>query len=331
MLDCFTTRVRQLRRTLRRWRRDDGSLIAASMAYYAVLSFFPLLLLLISVLGFVLQFSSGAQDAQKELLRILAQNTSVGLAEHVETALTAIRTNAVIGGPLGLFTLFVAAIGIFTQLDVAMDRIWDTRRKRSPGIAGAIRNVLFHRLRAFLMLLALGLLVWVAFIAGAVASALRPYAADLIGGDLAWASAHAGLSLLVNGALLSMLYKMLPRAKVSWRAARPGWHARLDPLGSQPSGARPRDVRQEVHRLWRRRLADGVDALDLHRREHLLLCRGVRSSDSERRSVVMAGFMGAMLAKRAQRLRQACPRQAGGWIERSEPHHGWSILRFITH
>ena len=153
---------------------------------------------------------------------MLAQNTSAGLAEHVQTALTAVRTNAVIGGPLGLITLLVAAIGIFTQLDVAMDRIWDTRRKRSPGIAGAIRNVLFHRLRAFLMLLALGLMVWIAFIVGTVASALRPFAADLIGGDLAWASAHAALSLAVNGVLLSMLYKMLPRAKVSWRAAGRG-------------------------------------------------------------------------------------------------------------
>ena len=109
------------------WRRDDGSLIAASMAYYAVLSFFPLLLLLIAVLGFVLQFSPGAQNAQKELLRLLAQNTSPELADHVRTSMQAIQTNAVVGGPVGLATLLVAAIGIFTQIDVAMDRIWNLR------------------------------------------------------------------------------------------------------------------------------------------------------------------------------------------------------------
>jgi membrane protein len=220
--DWSGTRLRQLRATLRRWRRDDGSLIAASMAYYAVLSFFPLLLLLIAALGFVLEFSPGAQDAEKGLLRVLAQNTSPGLEEHVRTAMQAIQTNAVIGGPVGLATLLVAAIGIFTQFDVAMDRIWNIPPRRSQGVTGAIRHVLFHRLRAFLMLLGVGALVWVAFIAGTVASVLRHYMAGVIGGNLAWALLHATLSLVVNGALLTVLYKTLPRTRVSWSAALRG-------------------------------------------------------------------------------------------------------------
>jgi membrane protein len=215
-----TTRLRQLRATLRRWRHDDGSLIAASMAYYAVLSFFPLLLLLISVLGFVLQYSSGAQDAQKELLRLMAQNTSPELAEHVRTALNAIRTNAVIGGPIGLLALFVAAIGIFTQLDVAMDRIWNIQRSRTQqGIAAAIRRALFQRLRAFLLLVAVGVLVAAAFVAGTIASAVHPFAAGLVDGRFAWAAIHTTLSLVVNAVLLTLLYKTLPRASVGWRSA----------------------------------------------------------------------------------------------------------------
>jgi membrane protein len=218
----LSARLRQLRTTLRRWRRDDGSLIAASMAYYAVLSFFPLLLLLVAALGFVLRFSHGAQDAEKGLLEVLAQSTSPGLAEHVQTSLKAIQTNAVIGGPLGLAMLFLAAIGVFTQLDVAMDRIWNLRRRPSRGAAAAVRHVLSHRLRAFLMLLGVGALVWLAFLAGTVASVLRPYVAGVIGGNLAWGLIHSALSLVVNAVLLATLYKTLPRAKVSWSSASRG-------------------------------------------------------------------------------------------------------------
>lgn len=222
MPDWWTTRQHQLRLTLRRWRKDDGSLIASSMAYYAVLSFFPLVLLLISALGFALQFSSGAQDAQKELLNLLAQNTAPALAEHVHNALSAIRDKASIGGPLGLIALLLASIGIFTHFDIAMARIWNKKRIRPKGVLTAIVNALYHRLRAFLMLLALGILVWAAFVAGTVASVLQPFVADRLGGNLVWSLVHTALSLSINVALLSLLYKLLPRGRVNWVAALRG-------------------------------------------------------------------------------------------------------------
>ncbi len=50
-----------LEKTITRWSRNDGNLLAASMAYYAAFSFYPLLWVLISVLGYVLRFSAGAQ------------------------------------------------------------------------------------------------------------------------------------------------------------------------------------------------------------------------------------------------------------------------------
>ncbi len=222
MPNWWKTRQQQLRLTLRRWRKDDGSLIAASMAYYAVLSFFPLLLMLISALGFALQFSSGAQDAQKELLNLLAQNTAPALAEHIENALDAIRDKASLGGPIGLLALLVASIGIFTHFDIAMARIWNSKRRRPQGILAAIANALYHRLRAFLMLLALGILVWAAFVAGTVASVLQPFVADRLGGDLLWSLVHIALSLSINIALLTLLYKLLPRGRVRWAAALRG-------------------------------------------------------------------------------------------------------------
>ncbi len=222
MPNWWKTRQHQLRLTLRRWRKDDGSLIAASMAYYAVLSFFPLLLMLIAAFGFVLQFSSGAQDAQKELLNVLGQNTAPALAEHIANALDAIRDKAPLGGPIGLVALLVASIGIFTHFDIAMARIWNTNRRRPPGIMAAIANALYHRLRAFLMLLALGILVWAAFVAGTVASVLQPFVADRLGGELLWSLAHIAISLSINIALLTLLYKLLPRGRVRWAAALRG-------------------------------------------------------------------------------------------------------------
>lgn len=212
----------RLKETVKHWKQDDGNLLAAAVAYYATFSFFPLLLILIAALGLLLRFSGGTQDAQRELLRLLAENASPALSHHVETALAEIRTSAVIGGPLGLVALLLTAVGIFTQFDAAFDRIWNVDRRRPKGIIAAVRNTLFRRLRAFLMLLGVGFLVVAGFIAGMVASAIGQFATDLPGGGLAWNLIHTLGGLVLNWLLFTLIYKILPKVRVRWSEASRG-------------------------------------------------------------------------------------------------------------
>jgi len=221
MGDWLKTRIRQLKKTFERWRHDDGSLMAASMAYYATFSFFPMLLFLTAVLGFVLQLSPGAQDAEQELLKLLEQGTSPALAENVEEALSGIRSRAIIGGPLGFFALLFAAVIMFTHVEKILDRVWSTPRQRK-GLIEAIRNTLLHRLRAFLMLMAMGFLVFVAFTAGMVVVAVQSLAPNLPGGATLWNVLQIVVSVGVNWMLFTTIYKMLPRVKIHWSEASRG-------------------------------------------------------------------------------------------------------------
>jgi len=209
----------QLKQTVKRWSEDDGSLLAAAMAYYAALSFFPLLLIFIAALGIVLHFSSGAQDAQQELLKLLAKNSSAALAGHVANILAEIQMKAAVGGPLGLFVLLLTSAGIFTHFETALDRIWNVKRPRSKGIVAAIGNILFHRLRAFLMLLGVGFLVAAVFVGQIVASAVRSFAVEWPGGPAAWSLFRLLAGVGLNCLLFAVVYKVLPRARVQWSAA----------------------------------------------------------------------------------------------------------------
>lgn len=212
----------RLKQTVRHWKEDDGNLLAAAMAYYATLSFFPMLLILISALGLLLRFSGGTQDAQRELLALLEKNTSATLAEHVAGILAQIRASAAISGPLGLVALLLAAVGIFTQFERAFDRIWKIDRRRGTGIIAAVGHTLFRRLRAFLMLLGVGFLVFAGFIGGMVASAVGRYATDLPGGGLAWNLVHVAGGVVLNWLLFTVIYKILPRVRVRWSEASRG-------------------------------------------------------------------------------------------------------------
>ena len=139
-----------IQQTFARWSRNDGNLLAASMAYYAAFSFFPLLLVLISALGFALQFSASAQSAQQQLLEMLSRSTAPALADEVQRILAEVQTRAVFNGPLGLVTLLFGAIGIFSQLESAFDRLWHDTSPHARGIRAAVRNALWNRLKAFL-------------------------------------------------------------------------------------------------------------------------------------------------------------------------------------
>jgi len=208
--------------TLQAWQEDDGGVLSASMAYYALLSLFPLLLILVSGLGFVLRFSPGAQDAQRQLIELLAQNTSPSVARHMGLVLDEVRVKATVGGPLGLAALLLAAIGIFTQLERAFNRIWKVKGPQSKGVLAAIRNVLVHRVRAFLMLLGVGLLVVAAFVAGIAASTARSVAVELPGGAALWRLAEAVLSVWLNWLLFALVYKTIPKTHVPWSDAVQG-------------------------------------------------------------------------------------------------------------
>ena len=211
-----------LQDTFRRWGEDDGMLLSAAMAYYAAFSLFPLCLVLIAGLGLVMRFSSKAQNAQEQLISLVSENTSSWLAGQLQTILAGVETNAALGGPLGLLVLLAAAIGIFVQLDTIFDRIWGAQRRKQQGMLGSVKRALVERLTAFLMLLGLGGLLVVLFLADMVLAGLRPYVSQLPAGNYAWQGIQLIISLSLNAILFGALYKALPKERVAWRDAFAG-------------------------------------------------------------------------------------------------------------
>ena len=162
-----------LRLTAARWSSNDGNTLAASMAYYGAFSFFPLLLVLISALGFALRFSESAQSAERQLYQFLADNTAKGLADEVQKILAEVKTRAAYNSFGAGVTLLLGAIGIFSQLESAFDRLWHQVTPHEHGVWAAVRNALWNRLKAFLTLIGLGIVVIIAFLSGLLLTALR--------------------------------------------------------------------------------------------------------------------------------------------------------------
>jgi membrane protein len=146
-LDAYQRRHRRLGfpiAVIYKFGDDQGPYLTALITYYGFLSLFPLLLLLTTILGFVLQ---GDPDLQARVVdSTLAELPIVGaqLRENVSSLTgSGVALGVGIGG-----TLF-GSLGVAGAIQNAFSRVWAVPRNERP-------NPIKSRLRSLLLLLVLG-------------------------------------------------------------------------------------------------------------------------------------------------------------------------------
>ncbi|MCA9134478.1 MAG: YihY/virulence factor BrkB family protein [Planctomycetales bacterium] len=220
--------------------------MAAAVAYYLALSLFPMLLLLISGLGLVLQFTQMGQDARTQLLSILSEHCSETLRAQLEQVLDQLGSQSVVGCPFGVLTASMAAIGVFQQFDRAFDKIWRIKPQQNQGMLQMASRVVTQRLAAFMLLAGVGLSLVAILLANLALGALRSWMSHLeIPGTVFIALLDATATTIMNAFVFGALYRWLPKRRVSWSDAIRGgllvsliWEAGRQFLGAFLIGMR---------------------------------------------------------------------------------------------
>ena len=184
---------------------DRAGNLAALIAYYGFFSLFPLLLVLVSVLGLVLR---GNPSLRASILdSALAQFPIIGdqIKSNVK-GLTGGGAGVALG--VGTITALWAGLGVTQATQNAMNDVWDVPIKGRP-------NFLQSRLRGLLMLLILGIIVLGStFLAGLGAST----------GELGVFLRVVGFAgtLLLNLAAFLIAFRVLTDKDLSWGDVFPG-------------------------------------------------------------------------------------------------------------
>jgi membrane protein len=203
--------VRFLREVFDEWSKDDALSLGAALAYYAIFSLAPLLVLIIAIVGLVL----GREAAQGEIVASLGDTIGAAGAQTIEEMIK--RASAPASGITAtlasLSLMFFGASGAFGQLQSSLNRIWDVKRDR-----GALRNQLRRRLASLALILGIGALLFVSVAASAVLSGVHgwltqyfPVLARVLPG------ANFALSFSVITLLFALIFKLLPDTRVEWR------------------------------------------------------------------------------------------------------------------
>ncbi|MBA3469170.1 MAG: YihY/virulence factor BrkB family protein [Herpetosiphonaceae bacterium] len=216
-----STAIPLLQRTFKAWTSDDCSRMAASLAYYAVFSIFPLILLLVSILGYWLRFrGEDTGEITKQLLASIESNVSGDISDALAQILTDIKLEAGTSAPVALATTLMAASGIFVQLDKSFDTIWNV-----PPVEGnflhTIKQTLFDRSKAFVLVLSIGGLLIASLVVSTVLSGIGKYAENLPAGVFGWRLVMLGVAFLLNALVFALLFYAMPKPKMRWRDVLP--------------------------------------------------------------------------------------------------------------
>jgi len=181
---------------------------SAAIAYYALLSLFPFLLLMFSILGAVTADESDRVAVLDFVFRYFPTQF-----DFVSTQLIALRQTSLRLGVAGGLALMWASLGVFGAITSAVNEAWGVEKQRS---------FLKHRLVSFLMLLAGSGVMIVALL---FVSAVKVAQASWFGVMLArfeWLRALQSLTFAYSATLLlilalSLIFYYIPNAKTRYR------------------------------------------------------------------------------------------------------------------
>lgn len=203
-----------LRDTFAKWRRDNCVRLGASLSFYTILSIFPLILVILSVLGLVLHNSDAARDV---ILDQLARVTGGFRSEFIDT-LDNVREARQSSGIIGIVTLLLGATWVFGELVSAFNIIWGLERPNGGGPMAFVRATSI----SFLMVLSVALLLLALMVINTILAAIGTQLELLPGGAWLWKATSTFATILILIGLFTLLFKYLPRTRIPWGDVLPG-------------------------------------------------------------------------------------------------------------
>jgi membrane protein len=200
------------KRAALKWNADDCLTLGAALAYYTVFSLAPILVIVIAVAGAVFGQEAAQGEIVAQIRGLVGEEGATAIQSLIESAG---RQGA--GGRatlIGLLVLLFGSTSAFSQLQSALNRIWEV----PPSAQAGLRDMVRARLFSFAAVLGAGFLLSVSLVLSAAVAAFgrlgRGWVPEI--GRLLELADFLG-SMLVHTLLFAMIFKVLPDVAIRWR------------------------------------------------------------------------------------------------------------------
>jgi membrane protein len=206
-----------LSQTYEKWNEHKAPRLGASVAFYSILSFAPLLVLLTAVIAVIF----GQTSAQNSLVSEARQLIGDRGAETVQSLLANAQkpSSGIFASLVAFATLLFGASGVFTELQDALNIIWEAPESVNTGVWGMVKQRLF----SFGMVLSVGFLLLVSLILSAGLAYVGKSFGELVPmPPVVLLAINFLISFCVIALLFALMFKYVPAAKVPWKDALVG-------------------------------------------------------------------------------------------------------------
>jgi YihY family inner membrane protein len=180
---------------------DQAGNLAALVSYYGFFSLFPLMLVLVTVFGMLLQ---GNIELRESIQSSALANFPV-VGDEISSNVHPLRGSGLALG-IGIALALWAGLGVLKVMQTAMNTVWNVPHRYRPNFVRSI-------LRAAIMLIVLGVITVASTAAGSVGAGSDNWTFGVLG---------IAISLWLNFILFMLAFRILTTEDVSWADVRPG-------------------------------------------------------------------------------------------------------------
>jgi len=200
---------RLLKQVVAGWHTHNNSRLAAAIAYYAIFSLAPLLVIVVAVAGAIFGEAAAKGELAQRISNLVGSDAALVLESMIEGA--GRFRSGLFAWAVGAVALLIGATGVFAAVRDALATIWGLPQR------GGVRDILRTRIVSFLVVLAIGLLLLTFLIASTTLSVI----ARITGSFPVLYQLLDILNFLFSFAIITCLvalaYKLLITVKLRWR------------------------------------------------------------------------------------------------------------------
>ncbi|SJZ97589.1 YihY/virulence factor BrkB family protein [Sediminibacterium ginsengisoli] len=207
-----------LKKSIQAFSEDECMKLSASLSYYTIFSLAPVLIIVISLAGLFF----GQEAVQGRVYFQINSLIGSAAAKQIQDIIAnvQVRQGGTIGTIIGFAILIIGATGVFTEIQSSINYIWSIRAKPRKGIL----KFIFNRLISFSLVVSIGFILLVSLIINSLMDVMH----DRL--QVQFSNASVKLFYVLNiviifiviTALFTIVFKVLPDAKISWKDSRTG-------------------------------------------------------------------------------------------------------------
>ena len=189
---------------------DDVLSRGAAMAFYAVTSLAPILLIVVAIAGLAFGEDAARNAIVGQLSGLMGPQSAEVLQSIVKGA--ASKSSGVLATAIGVITLLVTASGVFGEMQTTLNVIW-----KAKPTGGTVSRLIRARAASLGLVAALGFLLLVSLAVSAAISALGGIIDAYVPfGKLIVSGLNTLISFVLISVLFAAIYKVLPDRDLEW-------------------------------------------------------------------------------------------------------------------